>query len=132
MTVLLEHIKYLLLKRGFVRLPEIGLFEIISNPAFIDQKHNTIIPPSSRIIFNSIDCYDDGILAISLARKNKIEEKDAISLLSEKIDNILNILNNGQKIKLGNLGFLSMSQRKIDFTPSYNNLNTGYYNIGLD
>ena len=112
------HIEYLLQFHECVILPGIGAFVTEYVPSRLDPDSGIITPPSKIISLNQAIRHDDGMLATSIARKEKIKFEEARSLLYKEINIISTTLFTRKEYCLGKIGRLTADQEnKIDFFP---------------
>lgn len=101
-----QYIKDLLLFNEKVILPGLGAIESERVPSSIES--GKMIPPSSRIRFNSGESMDDRMLQNSIARGEEIEEEEASQRIQEFIDEIRFSLNKSETYEIEGVGTLSM------------------------
>ena len=88
MTNISQHIEFLLRRHDCVILPTIGAFIASYKAAHINNEWGIITPPKREIYFNASINNNDGLLANSIARKNRISFEAANRLLLQEIEKI--------------------------------------------
>lgn len=113
---LAKYIHELLLENETVIYPGFGAF--ISNYKPAEIRENEIIPPSREISFTVQFRNDDGILVTSIARKAKISQPNALKRIDRERENMLYLLDKGEKVTIENVGILFTDEKnEIKFTP---------------
>ena len=113
-----SHIEYLLMSHHCVVAPGLGAFLVHESPAFYDESTGLFMPPSRSIGFNQAVTLNDGLLAGSLARKEKISIENAHAKVETAIASFRRQLEEASVLPFGNLGEISVSEGKIIFEPS--------------
>ena len=136
MKELFLHIEYLLRHHTCLTLPGFGAFIVSTQDARWTQDGRVIIPSKQQITFNRAINHDDGILTKSYTRKYDISYNEAKTRVIHSIDSLLNDLRNNGRIKIGNIGTLTIgTEDNITFTPSLSirslQESLGYYPISL-
>jgi nucleoid DNA-binding protein len=126
------HIAYLLTKHEQVIIPDFGAF-VVSKVK--DDKLNwrgMISPPVKySLTFNPEIIKDDGLLVHSIAKEKNIGDKEALRLVDEYVDHLIDDLRTGQIVRFPWVGKIHLSDnRKIVFTPALN-LSCDASNCGL-
>ncbi len=132
MNTIILHIEYLLRRHECVVLPGWGAFIARRTPAyFYDKENSLMMPPSRRVAFNAELQEDDGLLASSLCRREKLTYGEAASYIRRQVEYINDLLLSDGEIPFGNLGvFVSRDGAPVRFYPAAEAVN--YLNLGLD
>lgn len=111
------HIEYLLLRHDCVVLPGFGAFINVRNAARYD--HNALLfqPMNREVRFNKALVFDDGLLANSYARKNRIGFQEGREMLRRDVERLRHALEIDGEATLGSLGILSKDGENISFRP---------------
>ena len=113
-----KHIEILLRDHNCVIVPDFGGFIANYRSAVIDRDHQRIIPPSKSILFNGKLTSNDGLLANAIAVEDKIAYPDALQLIANKVADWKTSLKEGQRVEVGEFGFLYREQDQIVFEQS--------------
>ena len=113
-----SHIEYLLLSHQCVVAPGLGAFLVHESPAFYDEATGCLMPPSRTIGFNPEVTINDGLLAQSVARKERISIESARQKVESTIEAFRSQLRDSSPLPFGNLGDMSLSGTTIIFEPS--------------
>lgn len=113
------HIEYLLLRHDCVVVPGVGAFINIRHSAFYDKTRKSWMPMTREIRFNSALRHDDGLLASSYARKNRLPFQEGRDLLRNDIDQLTQLLHEDGEVTLGHLGVLQKSEDTLQYIPLY-------------
>ena len=104
MNTIILHIEYLLRRHECVVLPGWGAFIARRTPAyFYDKENSLMMPPSRRVAFNAELQEDDGLLASSLCRREKLTYGEAASYIRRQVEYINDLLLSDGEIPFGNL-----------------------------
>ena len=106
---LAKYIQDLLLENETVIIPGFGAFISSYKPAEIGD--NEIKPPSKEILFTQQIRNNDGVLVGAIARKAKISQTNAMERIERERENMLNQLDKGEEIVMGNLGKLFYNEK---------------------
>lgn len=129
-----QHIEKLLAQHDYVVVPNLGGFVVQTQSAMLLS--DRIIPPTATVGFNPLMHHSDGLLAIEIARTEKISYRAALEIIEIEIEKIKSSLKNSEKIEFGNLGFFIMNidgiinftpKISVDFLPSNFGLSDIYY-----
>lgn len=113
---LAKYLHELLLENETVIYPGFGAF--ISNYKPAEIKDDEIIPPSKVISFTQQFRNNDGMLVTFIARKAKISQMYAQKRIDRERENMLYLLDKGEKVIIENIGVLFTSEKnEIQFTP---------------
>ncbi|GHT54233.1 hypothetical protein FACS189451_06040 [Bacteroidia bacterium] len=126
------HIAYLLTKHERVIIPDFGAFvvsKVNDNPL---KRRGFISPPVKYFLsFNPEMIQDDGLLVRSVEREKNIGYTEALRLVYEYVDSLVDNLRTGQTVQFSWIGKIHLSgDRKIVFTPA-KNLSCNASNCGL-
>ena len=119
-----QHIEKLLAQHDYVVVPNLGGFVVQMQSAQLLP--DRITPPFATIAFNPLMHHADGLLAIEIARTEKISYRKAVEYIEKEIESIKLKLNSTGSIAFGNLGTISQDetgsllfapQPKVDFLP---------------
>ena len=125
-----QHIEKLLAYHDYVVVPGLGGFVVQHQSAKITAGH--ISAPTATVGFNSLMQHADGLLAIEVARAERITCRKAVEIIESEVKEFKNQLLKSTPHQLGNLGFFSLNENgslhfvpctKVDFLP---------LNIGLN
>ncbi|MCM1367147.1 MAG: hypothetical protein NC201_07875 [Prevotella sp.] len=117
-------------------LPGIGAFINHRHPCVVNRAEGIIIPASREICFNASICTNDGLLAHSIARREKVSFEEALLKVDTVVAEISEALALEGEISIGNVGTLYQSDDgRISFrqrhnATAYSNM-LGYYPINL-
>lgn len=113
---LAKYLHELLLENEAVIYPGFGAF--ISNYKPAEIRDDEIIPPSKVISFTQQFRNNDGMLVTFIARKAKISQMYAQKRIDRERENILYLLDKGEKVTIENIGVLFTGEKnEIQFTP---------------
>jgi len=111
-----EHIEKLLAQHDYVVVPHLGGFVVQMQSAQLLP--DRITPPLATVAFNPLMHHADGLLAIEIARTEKISYRKAVEYIDKEIENIKFKLNSTGSIPFGNLGIIIQDQTgNLIFTP---------------
>lgn len=111
------HIEYLLLRHDCIVMPGIGAFINVRHSAFFDTASGTWYPMSREVRFNSALTHDDGLLANSYARKNRVSFEEGREMLRRDLEQLKNALSYDGEITMGNLGIIRLHDGALSFIP---------------
>lgn len=126
------HIAYLLTRHKQVIIPDFGAFVVSKVKDDKLNRRGMISPPVKySLTFNPEIIKDDGLLVHSIAKEKNISDEEALRLVYEYIDSLVNDLRTKQIIRFPWIGKIHLSgNRKIVFTPALN-LSCNASNCGL-
>ena len=111
-----QHIEKLLAQHDYVVVPNLGGFVVQMQSAQILP--DRITPPLATIAFNPLMHHADGLLAIEIARTEKISYRKAVEYIEKEIEAIKLQLSSTGAIPFGNLGNISQDETgNLIFTP---------------
>lgn len=131
MSMIVQHIAYLLRSHDCVVVLGIGAFIAQRVNAHIDADNGLMYPPSRMLGFNSEIGHDDGLLASSVARQLNVSYDQALKTVATEADALRCQLINTGEIALPRIGYLRRDQEgRITFEPFENNVVSSPY-LGL-
>jgi cell division septation protein DedD len=113
-----DYISQLLQHHSCVIVPDFGGFVANYKSAVVETHRNKIHPPSKSILFNPLLVNNDGLLGNYVAQNQEIQYPAALDFINSEVANWRNELNEGQRIELGEIGFLYQENDKIHFEQS--------------
>jgi len=126
------HIAYLLTKHECVTIPDFGAFVVSKAKVDVSKKRGFISPPANHsLTFNPEIIQDDGLLVHSVAKERNINYSEALRLVNDYVDSLVDTLRKGQDVQFPWIGKIRLSDdRKIVFIPA-KNLSCNASNCGL-
>lgn len=133
MNDLALHIEYLLLTHDCVIVPGLGAFLAHSGGAHADSETGVIYPPSRSLGFNADLTHNDGLLAGSVARRERISIDAALAEVERAVASFLRQLAEARCLPVGEIGELSIAPDggTLLFTPSPASLPVTLPTLGL-
>ena len=120
----------LLYRYELVIIPDLGGFLVKSFSAQIDERTNTIYPPTKRLGFNTQLIENDGLLANHIASVDKIPYETALNFIKFEITELLETLKDSDVV-LDKIGSFSLnSEGNLVFEPD-NEANFSPESFGL-
>ncbi|MCB9223894.1 MAG: SPOR domain-containing protein [Crocinitomicaceae bacterium] len=113
-----KHISALLHEHNCVIVPDFGGFVANYRSAVIDDLRKKIHPPSKSVLFNVNLKDNDGLLGNYVARKEQTDYTAALDLIALEVKNWKQELSAGQRIEIGEVGFLYEENGKVHFEQS--------------
>lgn len=108
-----------LLSYDCVIIPQFGGFVLNTKDFTFDAVTSTIYPKRKWVAFNERLHADDGILAMALAQKLGIKQKEAFKALHEFAQALKQQILSGESVVIGKVGTFSLgSESKIKFEPN--------------
>lgn len=104
------HIEYLLRHHDCVILPGIGAFLNHRINSHIDKDSGLISPPSREVSFNASISSNDGLLAHSISRKERINFEEARERLNLFSQQLLRDIREEGEASVGNIGSLRINE----------------------
>jgi hypothetical protein len=98
-----------------VIVPEFGGFIANYESAWINHARNLIYPPHKQILFNGNLVQNDGLLANELMIKMSFSYAVAQEKMAEQVKYWRNQLQDGERIELGEIGFLFLQNDQVVF-----------------
>lgn len=115
------HIEYLIRRHDCVILPGIGAFVASCKSSYINDEWGIMTPPKREICFNPSIVNNDGLLANSIARREKLSFEIANKLLLQAIAEMKTLLSNDKELSVGHIGNIYLGDEdKICFKPFKN------------
>ena len=112
-------IEELLLSYDCVVIPHFGGFVLNTKDFTFDKATSTIHPKRKWVAFNERLKADDGVLAMALAQKLGLKQKEAFTAIHEFADALKRQIQAGEELTLGSVGTFSMrGESKINFEPN--------------
>lgn len=106
MERLSQHIDYLLTRHDCVVLPGFGAFINIYHAPRFDNEKRLLTPPGCEVRFNAAIKEDDGLLAKSIARKERISFREASDELNKLVVALVDALYEEGELTIGRLGII--------------------------
>lgn len=103
-----KYILDLLYRYELVIIPDLGGFLVKSVSAKIDERSNTIHPPSKRLGFNTQLTANDGLLANHIASVDKIPYETALNFIKFEISELLEKIKD-EDVELEGIGAFSLN-----------------------
>lgn len=113
MDTLSTHIEFLLRTHDCVVLPGLGSFICKNISAEFSPDKSCVLPPGRSLVFNPLLNHTDGMLASSIARKDKIPYKAATQLLAAKIEHLRASLQRDREFRFGHIGVFSLNEENV-------------------
>ena len=104
MQELALHIEYLLKRHDCVIVPGFGAFLASRRRAAYSPE--SVLPSSVEFFFNSAVCNDDGLLASSFARRNRLSFEEAKVVLAEESESLRAAIDSYGEATIGRVGVL--------------------------
>lgn len=127
-----KYIYILLTENDTVILPGFGAFLSSYKPAEINNETQEISPPSKTISFNQNIRNNDGMLVGIVAEKEQISHFDALKVIEKERDNLIYLLDKGEKVSLENVGVLFADENKTVVLEPVNQENLLIDSFGLN
>ena len=115
---LAAHIEYLLMSHDCVVAPGLGAFLVHETPAYYDSEHCRFIPPTRSLGFNAAVTLNDGLLAESIARRDRVSLDAARVRVDAAVASFRNQLELTGSLPIGNLGVITLRDGALLFEPS--------------
>lgn len=113
-----KHIEVLLRHHNCVIVPAFGGFIADYRSAVIDRDNNRILPPAKNVLFNAKLTNNDGLLANTIAVKEELSYPKALEFISNRVNFWKDALQNGERVEVGEVGFLYRQGDQIVFEQS--------------
>lgn len=108
-----------LLSYDCVIIPQFGGFVLNTKDFTFDESTSTIYPKRKWVAFNERLRADDGVLAMALAQKLGIKQKEAFKALHEFAEELKQQILSGESVEIGKVGTFSLgAESKIKFEPN--------------
>jgi hypothetical protein len=126
------HVEYLLRKHDCVVMPGFGALLCNYVPARFDENDESLItPPGRTLAFNSLLCESDGVLAMSVARRDAISYEAANRRVREEVEMLRHQLEVSGEVEFGRLGrFVLNKEQQIEFVANeLANVNGAFFGL---
>lgn len=123
MSLLTDHIEYLIRCHDCVVLPGFGAFIAQYQSARVDKEAGRILPPCRCIAFNGSIVHNDGLLASSISRQLVINYDSAVAKITDEVNELRKMIYENGKTTFGTLGAfqcLTPNDGAIEFVPDCN------------
>lgn len=101
-------------------IPGIGALIATREAAYVDEEMRCIVPPRRFVSFNSSIVNNDGLLASSIRRRERLSYEEALHILDSYVEAIRSALETEGEVSLGQIGTLQVGAEKtLNFTPAY-------------
>lgn len=108
-----------LLNYDCVVIPQFGGFVLNTKDFTFDESTSTIYPKRKWVAFNERLRSDDGVLAMALAQKEGLKQKDAFKAIHDFALTLNQRIQAGEEVILGKVGtFTLQNESKITFEPN--------------
>jgi hypothetical protein len=125
-----SHIAYLLTRHDCVIVPGLGAFVISPSDKEKTNKWGILSPPGRFLGFDSEITHNDGLLTNTLAKTKKCSCEEANLLIEQYVSQVLNSLEEGEKVRIPWVGSLYLQEHKKLFRPE-RALSCNAFNYGL-
>ena len=115
---LAAHIEYLLISHDCVVAPGLGAFLVHETPAYYDSEHCRFNPPMRSLGFNAAVTINDGLLAESVARRERVSLDEARVRVESAVASFRSQLEQSGTLPVGNIGMMTMQDGALLFEPS--------------
>lgn len=105
-----EHIEYLITRHDCVVVPGWGALIAQYQSAQIDETNGVMLPPMRTIGFNRDINHNDGLIATSIMRREKIPYETAVKIVNDEVNVMNHQFNIDGEISLGKLGVFRKSE----------------------
>ena len=113
-----QHISDLLHKHNCVVVPDFGGFVANYRSAVVDEVRQKIYPPSKSVLFNPHLKDNDGLLGNYVAGVEHTNYATALDMISKEVSGWKQRLSAGERIEIGEVGFLCEENGRIHFEQS--------------
>lgn len=118
-----EHIEYLIGRHDCVVVPGWGAFIAQYQSAQIDETNGVMLPPMRTIGFNGDISHNDGLIATSVMRREKVSYEVAVKMVADEVDVMKHQLDVDGEVPVGKVGVFSKSENDtVVFDPFVSNL----------
>ena len=125
-----EHIEYLIGRHDCVVVPGWVAFIAQYQSAQIDETNGVMLPPMRTIGFNSDISHNDGLIATSVMRREKVSYEVAVKMVADEVDVMKHQLDVDGEVSVGKVGVFSKSENDaVVFEPFAPNL--GYAGLPM-
>jgi hypothetical protein len=127
-----RHISELLFDHDCVIVPLLGGFLASNQPASVIPTSQSIYPPYRRIAFNVYLKQNDGLLANHIVESENIAYAEAIRLIDKFTSNCFDVLDNGKKVNISEIGTLYYDKEKNIQFEAFRNFNHLKDSFGME
>ena len=125
-----EHIEYLIGRHDCVVVPGWGAFIAQYQSAQIDETNGVMLPPMRTIGFNGDISHNDGLIATSVMRREKVSYEVAVKMVADEVDVMKHQLDVDGEVPVGKVGVFSKSENDtVVFDPFVSHL--GYAGLPM-
>lgn len=126
-----EHIEYLMMRHDCVVIPGWGALVAQYSESFYDEADGVIQRPMRKVGFNASVNHNDGLLAQSLVRRERLTYDQAVRFIEQSVNSYKQQLAEGGELGMGRLGFFhSDAQGHVEFIPFYHEMcNDQYFGL---
>ncbi|MDE6301580.1 MAG: hypothetical protein K2M19_07670 [Muribaculaceae bacterium] len=118
MKKIIRHIEFLLMTHDCVIIPGFGAVLSHGREAVYDAGSGRWTPPARTFAFNPELCHNDGLLASSIARRERMSVESALAVINDAVAVMRRVLETEGSVSLGAAGRLSLnSDGRMVFTP---------------
>ena len=123
MFSLIDHIEYLMMSNDCVVIPGWGaLIAQYSEPQYRGEAHH-IEKPYRQVGFNASVNHNDGLLANSIARRERVPYDQAVRMIDQSVTLFRRQLADGQELSMGRLGFFQpTADGQAEFVPFFHEM----------
>ena len=131
MISLIRHIEYLMMNNDCVVIPGWGALIAQYSESFYNEQSHVIQKPQRQVAFNAAVNHNDGLLAQSLIRRERITYAQAVQCIDQNVESFKKLLARGEELSFGRLGFFHATSRgHIEFVPFYHEMaNEEYFGL---
>lgn len=115
MNRLIRHIEYLTLHNDCVVVPGLGALVSRFVPACYDGSRDVVNAPFRELSFNAGIRYDDGLLASSVSRSERVSYADAVRIVADEVSVLKAQLELDGQFTLGSLGRFVNREGLVEF-----------------
>lgn len=131
MFTLNDHIEYLMMHHDCVVIPGWGALVAQYSGPLYDTRASRFDKPMRKVGFNASVSHNDGLLAQSLVRRERVTYDEAVRLIDRSVASFRQQLAGGGELSMGRLGYFhSDSQGRIEFIPFHHEMcNDEYFGL---
>lgn len=112
------HIEYLLLRHECVVVPDFGAFLAVRQSSTTDEEKGIVSPMTREVRFNGALRHDDGMLASSYARRERVSYAEGRDMLRRAVDQLRSTLEAEGESAVGRLGIIMAdNEGNLSFRP---------------
>lgn len=113
-----EHIEYLINRHDCVVVPGWGALIAQYQSAQIDETSGVMLPPMRTIGFNRDINHNDGLIATSVMRREKISYEASVKMVNDEVEVMNHQLNTDGEVSIGRVGVFRKSENEaVIFEP---------------